>query len=182
MEHFAGLDVSMKETHVCVVDREGEVVLETMATTLPEAIAEPGRAPSCQRVVFETGRMAPHSTMVLMRWGAGGLYRAGRPSGAEVAGTHKTDRNDARGLAHLAAPAFKPVYVNRCRPMPSGADHARKKLVGQRSLENQIRGLAVVWGPAAGVSPAFATQVSAAAKALQAGLQWQGCWRRAMPC
>jgi transposase len=33
MEYFAGLDVSMKETHVCVVDGEGEVVLETKATT-----------------------------------------------------------------------------------------------------------------------------------------------------
>ncbi len=40
MEYFAGLDVSMKETHVCVVDRDGDVVLETMATTLPEAIAD----------------------------------------------------------------------------------------------------------------------------------------------
>jgi len=31
-----------------------------MATTLPEAIAAAlARAPSCQRVVFETGRMAP---------------------------------------------------------------------------------------------------------------------------
>jgi hypothetical protein len=40
MEHFAGLDVSMKETHVCVVDCDGDVALEAMATTLPEAIAE----------------------------------------------------------------------------------------------------------------------------------------------
>lgn len=30
MEFFAGLDVSMKETHVCVVDREGGIVLETL--------------------------------------------------------------------------------------------------------------------------------------------------------
>jgi hypothetical protein len=40
MEYFAGLDVSMKETHVCIVDRDGDVVLETTAATLPEAIAE----------------------------------------------------------------------------------------------------------------------------------------------
>jgi transposase len=60
MEHFAGLDVSMKETHVCVVDRDGDVALETMATTLPEAIAEAlARAPSCRRVVLEAGRMVP---------------------------------------------------------------------------------------------------------------------------
>jgi hypothetical protein len=37
MEYFAGLDVSMKETHVCVVDRDGDIVLETSTATLPEA-------------------------------------------------------------------------------------------------------------------------------------------------
>ena len=60
MEYFAGLDVSMKETHVCVVDREGGIVLETITSTLAEAIAAAlARAPDCQRVVLETGRMAP---------------------------------------------------------------------------------------------------------------------------
>ena len=70
MEYFAGLDVSMKETHVCVVAREGDIVLETSTSTLPEAIAAAlARAPSCQRVVLETGRMAPTlSTMVLRLW------------------------------------------------------------------------------------------------------------------
>ena len=63
--------------------------------------------------------------------------------------THKTDRNDARGLAHLARTGFfKPVHVkslsaHSVRSLIS----ARKKLVGQRvTLENQIRGLAVVFG------------------------------------
>ena len=63
--------------------------------------------------------------------------------------THKTDRNDARGLAHLARTGFfKPVHV---KSLPSHAVRAlliaRKKLVGQRvTLENQIRGLAVAFG------------------------------------
>jgi transposase len=63
--------------------------------------------------------------------------------------THKTDRNDARGLAHLARTGFfKPVHV---KSLPADAVRsriiARKKLVGQRvTLENQIRGLAVVYG------------------------------------
>jgi transposase len=63
--------------------------------------------------------------------------------------THKTDRNDARGLAHLARTGFfKPVHV---KSLPAHAVRsliiARKKLVGQRvTLENQIRGLAVVFG------------------------------------
>jgi hypothetical protein len=37
--HVAGLDVSMKETHICVVDRDGGGVLETTTAALPEAIA-----------------------------------------------------------------------------------------------------------------------------------------------
>src|ERR1700739_4710879 len=63
--------------------------------------------------------------------------------------THKTDRNDARGLAHLARTGFfKPVHV---KSLPAHAVRsliiARKKLVGQRvTLENQIRGLAVFFG------------------------------------
>jgi transposase len=78
--------------------------------------------------------------------------------------THKTDRNDARGLAHLARTGFfKPVHV---KSLPAHAVRAliiaRKKLVGQRvTLENQIRGLAVVFGVRLprGLSPAFAAQV-----------------------
>ena len=35
MEYFAGLDVAMEETAICVIDREGKVVLETMVTTDP---------------------------------------------------------------------------------------------------------------------------------------------------
>jgi transposase len=63
--------------------------------------------------------------------------------------THKTDRNDARGLAHLARTGFfKPVHV---KSLSAHAVRsliiARKKLVGQRvTLENQIRGFVVVFG------------------------------------
>jgi transposase len=63
--------------------------------------------------------------------------------------THKTDRNDARGLAHLARTGFfKAVHV---KSLSAHAVRsliiARKKLVGQRvTLENQIRGLAIVFG------------------------------------
>ena len=60
MEYFAGLDISMDETHVCVVDRDGAVVYEGKSASTAEAIAdELAKAPSCRRIVFETGRMAP---------------------------------------------------------------------------------------------------------------------------
>jgi transposase len=88
--------------------------------------------------------------------------------------THKTDRNDARGLAQLARTGFfKPVHV---KSLPAHAVRslilARKKLVGQRvTLENQIRGLAVVFGVRLprGLSPAFAKQVTSSSQGV-AGL------------
>src|SRR4030095_1177706 len=38
MAHFVGLDVSVKETSVCVVDDAGKVVLEQKVPTEPDAI------------------------------------------------------------------------------------------------------------------------------------------------
>jgi transposase len=148
MDYFAGLDISMDETHVCVLDREGMVVRESKAESTAQAVAnELAKAPSCRRIVFETGRMAP----ILFH----GLSQLGLPvvcvayQALKSLATHKTDRNDARGLAHLARTGFfKPVHV---KSLPAHAVRslisARRKLVGQRvTLENQIRGLAVVFG------------------------------------
>jgi hypothetical protein len=60
MDYFAGLDISMDDTHVCVLDREGEVVHEDKSASTAYAIAEAlVKAPSCRRIVFETGRMTP---------------------------------------------------------------------------------------------------------------------------
>ena len=38
MEHFAGLDVSVKETSVCVVDDTGRIVRELKVASEPEAL------------------------------------------------------------------------------------------------------------------------------------------------
>jgi transposase len=60
VEYFAGLDVSMAETHVCVMHRDGAVVYEVRVPSTPSHIAAAlAGAPMCQRIVFETGRMAP---------------------------------------------------------------------------------------------------------------------------
>jgi transposase len=60
MEYFAGLDVSMEETRVCILDRDGTVIHEVKVPSTPSDIeAALAGAPACRRVVFETGRMAP---------------------------------------------------------------------------------------------------------------------------
>lgn len=166
MEYFAGLDVSTEETHVCVVDRDGVVIHQAKVASTPADIAqELAKAPACRRVVFETGRMAPMLFHSLVEHDVPVVCVESRQAyqALKSLGTHKTDRNDARALAHLARKGFfKPVHV---KSLPAHAARslilARKKLVGQRvTLENQIRGLAVVFGvrlPRA-LSPAFIEQ------------------------
>jgi predicted NBD/HSP70 family sugar kinase len=39
MEHYVGLDVSLKLTSICIVDRTGKVEREGVVTSDPEAIA-----------------------------------------------------------------------------------------------------------------------------------------------
>ena len=167
MEYFAGLDVSLEKTHVCVLDRNGTVVFESAVVSSPRAILSAlNQAPSCERVVFETGRMAPMLYHGLTDLSVPVVCIESRQAyqALKTLATHKTDRNDARGLAQLARTGFfKPVHV---KSLPAHAVRAlimaRKKLVGQRvTLENQIRGLAVVFGARLprGLSPAFVEQV-----------------------
>jgi len=152
MDYFAGLDISMDETHICVLDREGAVVYECKSASVADAIAdELSKAPSCRRIVFETGRMAPILFHGLSQLGLPVVCVESRQAyqALKSLATHKTDRNDARGLAHLARTGFfKPVHA---KSLSAHAVRsliiARKKLVGQRvTLENQIRGLTVVFG------------------------------------
>ena len=152
MDYFAGLDISMDKTHVCVLDREGVVVRESKTESTAQAIAgELAKAPSCRRIVFETGRMAPILFHGLSQLGLPVVCVESRQAyqALKSLATHKTDRNDARGLAHLARTGFfKPVHVKSLSAHAvRSVIGARKKLVGQRvTLENQIRGLAVVFG------------------------------------
>jgi transposase len=152
MEYFAGLDVSMEEMHICVVTRNGAVVHEVKVPSTPADIAGTlARVPACRLVMFETGRMAPMLYHGLSQFGLPVVCVESRQAyqALKLLATHKTDRNDARGLAQLARSGlFKPVHV---KSLSAHAIRsliiARKKVVGQRvTLENQIRGLAVVFG------------------------------------
>lgn len=68
MEYFAGLDVSMEETHLCVVDRDGKIILEARTPTTPKTIAAAlAKGPSVERVLFETGRMISVTPPVFIR-------------------------------------------------------------------------------------------------------------------
>lgn len=181
MEYFAGLDVSMEETHICILDREGAPVREGKTRSSPAAINDfLADAPPCKQVIFETGRMAPMLYHGLVEHGVPVQCVESRQAyqALKSLAGHKTDRNDARGLAHLARTGFyKPTHVKSLSAHAiRSLIAARKKLVGQRvTIDNQIRGLVVVFGvrlPRA-LSPAFkdaALKVSDGVPGLHAAL------------
>jgi transposase len=136
-------------TVVCVLDREGVVVRERKAASTAEAIAgELAKAPSCRRIVFETGRMAPILFHELNQPGLPVVCVESRQAyqALKSLATRKTDRNDARGLAHLARTGFfKPVHA--CGR--SGWKNARRLTLGRRMKHcpNQMALLLAVASP-----------------------------------
>ena len=152
MEYFVGLDVSMKETSICVVDGSGAIVEELKTGTEPEAIrsALQGYADRLKRVGHEAGALSP--------WLHRGLQRLGLPMfcletrhvhAALKAQRNKTDRNDARGIAQLVrAGWFRPIHVK------SDESYRLRLLLGHRrvlkrkflDLENEIRHSLKVFG------------------------------------
>ncbi len=106
----------MDQTHVCVLDREGAVIHESKTASTAQSIAdELAKAPSCRRIVFETGRMAPILFHGLSQLGLPVVCVESRQAyqALKSLATHKTDRNDARGLAHLARTGFFTSIVHR---------------------------------------------------------------------
>ena len=85
MNYFADLDISMDETHVCVLDREGVVVYESKAASTAQAIAdELAKAPSCRRIVTHGADPVPRVEPA--RPSRGLRRKPAGPPGAQVAG------------------------------------------------------------------------------------------------
>lgn len=145
---YAGLDVSLELTSVCVVDEEGRMVREAKVASEPDAITrELCSAPGDYvRVGLEAGPLS--------QWLCFGLKDAGLPvvciearhaKAAMVAmNRNKNDRNDARSLAHLVRSGwFKAVHVKsrpsqELRTLLTAREFYVNKL---RDHENEIRGL-----------------------------------------
>lgn len=152
MSLYVGLDVSQKETEVCVIDSDGRRIWRGKCPSDPDAIANElrHRAPNAIKVGMETGPLSI--------WLWHGLRGHGIPidciharhvSAALKLQVNKTDANDARGIAHVVRSGwYRPVAVKsletcRVRALLS----ARSQLVAIRtSLYNQIRGLMKTFG------------------------------------
>lgn len=156
MSHYVGLDVSLKITHLCVVDRDGRVLARAREGTQPGLLATAIRrlAPQAERVVLETGGQSSWLHQGLVAEGVPAvIVDARRAHAALKVQMNKTDANDAEGLAQLArtgwyaAVAAKRPETRRLRALLA----ARQLLAAQRrEIENQARALLRGFGLAVG--------------------------------
>src|SRR3954447_17619897 len=151
MGEYIGLDVSLKETAICV-RRDGKRVWRGRCVSDPAVIARGLRkhAPEAQRIVFETGPLSVWFYHALRAQGLPAICIDARHAKAALdMAANKTDANDADGLAHLAEVGFfREVRVKGYDSMlVRTLVAARSKLVQMTTeLSNQIRGLMKTFG------------------------------------
>jgi len=104
MEHYVGLDVSLKLTAICIVDRTGKIVREGVVASDPEIIATfiKSHAPHVARVGLETGATTTWLWTELNKMGLPIICIDARHAKAALKlQINKSDRNDAVGIARI---------------------------------------------------------------------------------
>lgn len=136
MKHYAGLDLSIKETSICIVDETGKVCREAKVVSHPEDLIQELKDPAwrLERVGLEAGPLS--------QWVFSGLAEAGLPvicietrhaKAFLKAQVNKSDRNDARGIAqmmrvNLFRPADKPEAARLVdRPQAAAGESHRHR-------------------------------------------------------
>jgi transposase len=137
MEHYVGIDVSLEQSSLCVVDAAGKIVREAKVASEPEALVVFFRQLGVKlaRIGLEAGPLS--------QWLHAGLTKAGfetvlletrQVKAALSAMVVKTDRKDARGIAQLLRMGwFRPVH---CKAPP--AQETRALLVGRKLLQGKL--------------------------------------------
>lgn len=156
MEQYIGLDVSQKETHICVVDRSGKVLDQGREATQPDLLAKAIRrlAPSAALVVLETGGQSSWLHRELEARGVPAvIVDARRAKAALSCRLNKTDANDAEGLAQLARTGwYREVAAKRPETRLARSLLLARQLLTRhrRDIENQVRGILRGFGLAVG--------------------------------
>ncbi len=152
MTIYAGLDVSDKTTHICVVDREGAVIRREVVASDPDVLAKwlKRHCAGLMRVVLETGPLSTFLYHGLAERGAPVICICARHAKKALsARVNKSDVNDAESLAQLCRTGwFKAVH------MKAGATHIdraalkiRTQLMASRiAFSNQLRGMLKLFG------------------------------------
>jgi transposase len=157
MKHYAGLDVSVKETSICVVNETGAICREMKVPSHPDDLVQALKNPAWQfgRIGLEAGPLS--------QWLFSGLAEAGLPAicietrhtkAFLKAQVNKTDRNDARGIAQMMrVNLFRPVHVKTLTSQRRRALLTARKLLQEKAvaIENDIRGLLRNFGLKVGI-------------------------------
>ena len=157
MEHFAGLDVSVNETSVCIMDGTGRVVREVKVASEPDALLAVlnSGAYHFKRIGLEAGPLS--------QWLYSALGEANLPvvcvetrqmRAVLKAQINKTDRNDARGVAQMMrAGLYRPVHVKTLRSQKLRMLLTHRKLLQSKAIaiENDLRGTLRNFGLKVGV-------------------------------
>ena len=141
MDHFAGLDVSVKETSVCIVDDTGRIVREVKVASEPEALLQ-----ELAKSIYRFKRIGLEAGP-LSQWLFSALAETRHMRAVLKAQINTTDRNDARGMAQMMRVGlYRPVHVKTLRSQKLRMLLNHRKLLQSRSLN--------VWlGPPSPASP-----------------------------
>jgi transposase len=147
MEYYVGLDVSLRQTSICVVNQTGSIVQEGVVDSDPDSIASfvRSKAPGTVRIGIETGPTTTWLWTELKRLGLPVICIDARHAKAVLKmQINKSDRNDAVGIARIMQTGwFKEVRVKDLDSHSVRALLASRALLVKikRDLENQVRGL-----------------------------------------
>jgi transposase len=158
MVHFAGFDVSVKQTSVCIVDEAGQVTLEQKVPTEPTDLIAllSSLGATYGRIGIEAGPLS--------QWLVNALTAADLPvicvetrhmkALLTAQQINKTDRNDARGIAQMMRVGlFKPVHVKTLVAQEQRMLLTSRKLLQRKLLdvESDLRGTLRNFGLKVGV-------------------------------
>lgn len=147
MTYFAGLDVSLEETAMCIVDEAGGIVKELRVASEPEVLVA-----ALGKLGLPLARIGLEACS-LAAWLHEGLTQAGLPAicietrqanAAMKTMPNKTDRNDARALAQIMRTGwYRQVHVKsrQCRLWRSLLTTRRTVLNEMRAIENVVRAI-----------------------------------------
>src|SRR6202165_3201675 len=147
MDHYAGIDVSLEYSSVCVVDGSGKIVREAKVASEPEALIawSASLGFGLERVGLEAGPLSQWLFAAMREAGlAVELLETRHVRKAFEAMPVKSDRNDARGIAQLMRLGwFRPVHCKSMGAQETRATLTARKLVQSklRDVENSLRGI-----------------------------------------